>query len=183
MSMFGEDKASNDYITRDVVNPKGIVHVYRDFWWWCVDGDPTKAIFYRRGQRGPGSPQCNSSQMIAQGVGAVLRYPAEAKLVQIQIAFAPWEDCLREAKEDHAASQITMQVHPCADCAQKDVEIAALRTALRETRGALVDVVDDSCSLICPSTGRAGVPIPHSDRCLNARAVLTRDAGLVKEGE
>lgn len=59
---------------------------------------------------------------------------------------------------------------------------AQLSTALREAREALAAIIDDTCSYICPSVGKVGTPIPHSDRCVNAQAVLARHAGLmVKE--
>ena len=41
---------------------------------------------------------------------------------------------------------------------------------------ALDAIIDDACSYICPSTGREGVPIPHSPRCIAARAVLAEYA-------
>lgn len=80
-----------EFVTFDVVNPQGIVQVYRNYWWWCVDGDPTKAIFYKTSSRSPGHAQCNSNKEIAQGVGDKQPYPVGAQLVQIPLAFVPWE--------------------------------------------------------------------------------------------
>lgn len=81
-----------DYIYRDVTDPKGIVQVYRDYWWWCKNGDPKHAMFYRPRSRGYGSAQCNSSKACAEGVGVQLGYPDVAQLIQIPLAFVPWED-------------------------------------------------------------------------------------------
>jgi hypothetical protein len=80
-----------DYVERNVVEPKGIVQVHRDYWFWCVDGDPKRALFYTGGRRGYGHPQCNSSQTTAQRVGESLKHDTRAQLVQIPLAFVPWE--------------------------------------------------------------------------------------------
>jgi hypothetical protein len=86
---------TNDkYVTRNVVDPKGVVQVYKNFWWWCEDGDPTKALFYvglLRGRRDIGSPQCNANQEIAERVGVRLEHTLRAKLIQIPLAFVPWD--------------------------------------------------------------------------------------------
>lgn len=80
-------------VTRDVTQPDGIVQVYRNFWWWCVDGDPRKALFYcPRGRRDVGSPQCNQSEAVAKRIGEDLHYVECAQMVQIPLAFVPWED-------------------------------------------------------------------------------------------
>lgn len=34
-------------------------------------------------------------------------------------------------------------------------------------------IVDDVCSYICPSVGKAGAPIPHDPRCIALRTALT----------
>lgn len=72
------------------------------------------------------------------------------------------------------------------DLAEKDRAafadtLCAYRTALRETREALVSIAFDACSYICPSTWKIGMPVPHSTRCLTVQAVLARHAGLVEE--
>lgn len=48
----------------------------------------------------------------------------------------------------------------------------------RELSDALASIIDDACSYICPSTGREGVPIPHSPRCVAARAALEKARGI-----
>lgn len=80
------------YATRNVLEPKGIVKTYRDFWWWCVDGDPKKAIVYKPSRYGE-YPQCNSSEKCARVVGEKLlsEYPEGAQLIHIPLAFMPWE--------------------------------------------------------------------------------------------
>lgn len=42
----------------------------------------------------------------------------------------------------------------------------------RELREILSAIIDDTCSYICPSTGKVGEAIPHSDRCVRARTAL-----------
>ena len=82
----------SSFITHNVIEPKGIVQVYRDFWWWCLDGDPSRALFYRPRKRGCGSPQCNSSEAVVRKVGEGLGHDKRAKLIQIPLAFVPWEE-------------------------------------------------------------------------------------------
>lgn len=86
------EMTADNYTPRNVVEPKGIVQVMRDSWWWCIDGDPTKAIFYTPRRKGVGSPQCNSNRAIAERVGQSLGHDMRAQLIQIPLAFAPWED-------------------------------------------------------------------------------------------
>lgn len=81
----------SDYVERNVTNPSGIVQVYKDFWWWCMDGDPTRAVFYTAGRRGIGSPQCNSNRAVSERVGKNLGHDLRAQLIQIPLAFCPWE--------------------------------------------------------------------------------------------
>lgn len=80
------------YVIRDVTDPRGTVRVLRDHWWWCVDGDPRKAIFYvgrPNSRRHVGSPQCNSNRAITERITT----PFEtASVCQIPIAFIPVED-------------------------------------------------------------------------------------------
>ena len=49
------------------------------------------------------------------------------------------------------------------------LKLKSQRDALAE---ALRAIIDDACSYICPSYGREGVLIPHSERCKAARAAL-----------
>ncbi len=87
------------YIERDVIHPSGIVQVYKDYWWWCVNGDPTRAIFYCYKGKYPyarrmGAPQCNADKRICQMKNAdnCMNYPEGTQLIQIPLAFVPWED-------------------------------------------------------------------------------------------
>ena len=82
---------STKYLTVNVIDPEGVVAVYRDHWWWCVDGDPTKALFYR-GHWRIGTPQCNSNKKVSEMIGAKLGYHEFASLIQIPLAFVPYED-------------------------------------------------------------------------------------------
>jgi hypothetical protein len=84
--------ATTAYVLRDVTDPRGVVRVLRDHWWWCVDGDPRKAVFYighgRFAKPRVGSPQCNSNRSISERIPV----PFEtAVLCQIPMAFAPVE--------------------------------------------------------------------------------------------
>ncbi len=79
------------YRTIDVLEPKGIVQVYNDRWWWCVDGKPEKAVFYfgRNKRNYPGSPQCNGNKAISEKIPVSIE---NAQLVFVPRAFVPWED-------------------------------------------------------------------------------------------
>lgn len=81
-----------DYRERNVVDPKGIVQVMKDYWWWCVDGDPTRALFYAPRRSEIGSPQCNQVEAVSRRVGENLGHDKRAQLVHIPVAFSPWED-------------------------------------------------------------------------------------------
>lgn len=89
---MSETVLATDYIERNVIDPKGIVQVYRDYWWWCVDGDAKRALFYSPRKKGVGSAQCNHSQAVAAHVGNNLGHDMRAQLIQIPLAFSPWED-------------------------------------------------------------------------------------------
>lgn len=79
------------YGTLDVLEPKGIVQVYDNRWWWCLDGDPRKAIFYhgRDKRRYPGSPQCNGNKSISERIPVPFD---NAALVFVPRAFVPWKE-------------------------------------------------------------------------------------------
>jgi hypothetical protein len=81
------------YFEQDVLEPThSIVSVYRDYWWWCVEGDPKRALFWRSSDRDRvGHAQCNHSKECAEAVGKRLGHDTRATLVQIPLAFAPWE--------------------------------------------------------------------------------------------
>lgn len=93
----------------DVTNPfldgrdQGVtnVRIFKNYWWLCVDGDPTKALFYSQFY----NPQCNSNkaimehkyttvtgEQITQGDRIGKQIKAEVKLVQIPLAYAPYKD-------------------------------------------------------------------------------------------
>lgn len=82
---------SDRYVERDVVDPNGIVQVKKDYWWWCVEGDPKRALFFCPNGRGVGSPQCNYDENLARLVGQKLGHDKRAQLIQIPMAFSPWE--------------------------------------------------------------------------------------------
>ena len=79
------------YIIRDVTNPRGVVRALRDHWWWCIDGEPSKAVFYIGRGRGlrVGSPQCNSNRAITERIPVPFE---RASIYQIPVAFVPVED-------------------------------------------------------------------------------------------
>jgi hypothetical protein len=80
-----------DFKERNVVDPSGIVQVIKNYWWWCVDGDPARALFYAPRRSEIGSPQCNQSEAIARRVGESLGHDKRAQMVQIPLALSPWE--------------------------------------------------------------------------------------------
>jgi hypothetical protein len=81
------------YVIRDVTSPVGVVRVLRDRWWWCLDGDPRKAVFYigrgRFASRRAGSPQCNGNKAITERIP--VPFPS-AVVCHVPIAFVPVED-------------------------------------------------------------------------------------------
>ena len=71
------------YTTHDVTKAEGVVTVMNNKWFWCEDGKPEKAVFYRKF-----SPQCNSNNEISERIGA----PYEGcELVFIEQVFAPYD--------------------------------------------------------------------------------------------
>lgn len=80
---------------------------------------------------------------------------------------------LHVARECHCGFSLAHLAH-FDPLAERD-EARAQRDALAEALGALID---DACSYICPSTGREGVPIPHSPRCIAARSALEKARGI-----
>lgn len=82
----------DQYVLRDVTDPRGVVRVLRDRWWWCVDGDPRKAVFYigrgRFARRHVGSPQCNGNRLITERIPVPFE---SASIVLVPIAFVPAE--------------------------------------------------------------------------------------------
>lgn len=87
--MNEETKLPDKYSTFDVTNPSGIVQVYRDYYWWCVGGDPTKALFYYFTKKSVGAPQCNYNRDCCEAVGERLGYSSFASVVKIPLAFVP----------------------------------------------------------------------------------------------
>jgi hypothetical protein len=81
---------TDQYVERNVLDTNGIVQVFRDYWWWCIEGDPKRALFFCM-LRGIGSPQCNLKREIAEAIGERLGHNKCAKLVQIPLALVPWE--------------------------------------------------------------------------------------------
>lgn len=77
------------YVLRDVTSPRGVVRVLRDHWWWCINDNPSKAVFYVGVKRKSMSPQCNRDRRIVERIPV----PFEtATICQIPIAFVPHED-------------------------------------------------------------------------------------------
>lgn len=69
---------------------------------------------------------------------------------------------------------VPMRVYVSAVNGRRDMR-QAFRVARDHAKAVIVAaeaVADDACSMICPSTGKAGEPIPHSDRCIALRAAI-----------
>lgn len=72
------------FIIRDVTTPKNGLVVYTKSYWVCVDGDPTKALFYGT------SPQCNTNESITKWMLKGDLYKAyNVSVVYIETAFVP----------------------------------------------------------------------------------------------
>lgn len=54
----------NNYTTIDVTQPKDGYTVRTNYYWLCVNGDPTKALFYKKLY-----PQCNKNKYISEKHG------------------------------------------------------------------------------------------------------------------
>lgn len=63
---------------------------------------------------------------------------------------------------EHAFERIECQARTIDDLIQRAKRLEAAASA----------VVEDVCSYICPSVGKAGVPIPHDSRCTALRDEL-----------
>jgi hypothetical protein len=86
------------YIERNVIGePSGVVRVLKNHWWCCVDGDPTRTLFYIGGpphrKTNFSSPQCNSDKRVAEYINKAnsMGYPEGSQLVFIPLAFVPIE--------------------------------------------------------------------------------------------
>lgn len=99
--------------------------------------------------------------------GSTMRVLSPGVLIVEQCGGGPWGDSMDRANARLIAAAPTL-------LAERD-EARAQRDALHD---ALAAIIDDACSYICPSTGREGVPIPHSPRCLAARAALEKARGI-----
>ena len=74
------------YVTLNVTSEAafGLIRVIVNHYWWTIDNDPAKAIFYR--DRYGYYPQCNTARRIVEG----LEVPFEnATITLIPKAFAP----------------------------------------------------------------------------------------------
>jgi len=69
---------------RDVTAPKMGLMVYTKSYWVCVDGDPTRALFYGT------SPQCNRNKAIVEhGIKTNLYNGWNVSVVYLETAFVP----------------------------------------------------------------------------------------------
>lgn len=70
--------------TKDITEPKSGLIVYKDAWWMCENGDPTKALFYGM------SPQCNKNKLICEWVIKNKLYEGEnIEIIFVETAFVP----------------------------------------------------------------------------------------------
>lgn len=71
--------------TKDVTQPNDGLVVYRSAYWLCVDGDPTKALFF-------GSvPQCNKNIKVQEWIIKQDQYAkrGDLQITYIETAFVP----------------------------------------------------------------------------------------------
>jgi hypothetical protein len=71
--------------TKDVTEPKDGLVVYRSAYWLCVNGDPTKALFYGN------TPQCNSNILVQEWMMKQDMYAkrGDLQITYIETAFVP----------------------------------------------------------------------------------------------
>lgn len=75
--------------TKDIITPKEGLVVYKNRYWFCENGDATKALFYEN------SPQCNSNILIQEGTLGLKMYqdyPNKIEIVFVETAFVPRRD-------------------------------------------------------------------------------------------
>lgn len=74
--------------TKDVTKPKEGLVVMKAAYWLCVDGDPTKALFFGN------APQTNKDKRIPEWSLKQDRYKAVGNLqiIYIETAYAPRQD-------------------------------------------------------------------------------------------
>lgn len=70
-----------DFTIEDVTTPKEGYIVYLDRYWACIDGDPTKALFYGKYH----SPQCNGNKHLCEH----LNYSLHKEDSRVQTVFIP----------------------------------------------------------------------------------------------
>lgn len=72
----------NQFNQVDVTKPVSGRVVYKNAYWHCVNGDPTKALFYGT------SPQCNENKKISESILKRLHNEnSEVEIVFIETAF------------------------------------------------------------------------------------------------
>jgi len=71
--------------TKDVTEPKDGLVVYKIAYWLCVNGDPTKALFFGN------APQCNKNIKIQEWAMKQDQYAkrGDLQIVYIETAFVP----------------------------------------------------------------------------------------------
>lgn len=85
--MSDKTDSPENYRIIDVTEPHGTVRAIRNHWWWLIDGDARKAVFYvGKGWRTAWSPQCNTDRRIVDGLGVPFE---NAKVTRLPLAFAP----------------------------------------------------------------------------------------------
>lgn len=77
------------YVTRNVVEPtEGYSMIRKDRWWWCKNGDPKEAVFFRSPGSKEMSAQCNSNKELLEAFGKP--YPeCEAVFIKISYEYLP----------------------------------------------------------------------------------------------
>jgi hypothetical protein len=77
--MFTDDSKEQNIAAMDI---------HKNWWWACIDGDPTKALFYKTSKYSEWySPQCNSDSRVITSLPGI--WPESAKPVQIPLSFVP----------------------------------------------------------------------------------------------
>jgi hypothetical protein len=76
------------YNTKDITTPKDEDRVYKDYYWYCKEGDPKQSLFWLD------VPQCNRNKRILEihkesGPQKTFIEEGKFEIVFIELAYAP----------------------------------------------------------------------------------------------
>jgi hypothetical protein len=94
------NEIDNNYFEFNVLEPYSCSNFFQVYWnryWWCVDGDPRRAVFYYGGENDKiiqpliMYPQCHISEKTARHLlkNSALQNKEDISIVLIPMAFVP----------------------------------------------------------------------------------------------